>query len=164
MSDELRTRLRANAQRRRAEHGLPKRREIATVLADAVGYRVPTTDFLSVQASDSLMEAVAARVEGMAPHATWLALSPLVFGGLAAWANATEGFSAYLSLEDSEFAGMPLVPVAPLLRNLNRLWNPPTSDLDLVLATSEAEDGFWLSWDDQIIDLWAWGRLKPVAS
>jgi hypothetical protein len=72
----------------RAARGLPGRHEIATALEEATGHRGPTTDFLSVRATDALMEAVGERVKGTVPQATWIGVSPLVFGGMAAWAGA----------------------------------------------------------------------------
>lgn len=159
MSDELRERLRANAQRRRAERGLPKRHEIATALEEAFGHRVPTTDFLSVQATDALMEAVGKRVKGMAPQATWVGVSPLVVGGMAVWADSLEETWAYLYVDGSELAGMAYVPVAPFLRNLARFWKPPSENLDLVLATVNGADGLWLAWQGHVVDLWVWGEI-----
>jgi len=110
------------------------------------------------------MEAVANQVKERPEDARWHGLSPLVYGGLAALAEMARETRLYLHTDISADAGMVLVPLAPVLRNLERFWRAPESDLDLVFATHDAGDGLWLAWQDHWVELWLWGRFRGLQS
>jgi hypothetical protein len=160
MREELESRLRANKQRRRSELGLPLRRNFLLRFEQATGSRIREDEFLSVSDSDELVGMAIQRASSMRPDAVWHTPTALVYGGLSSFAPSVGEARYYLHCAGCDVMGMPLVPLAPLLRSIEAFWLPGAEDL--ILTSTAAEDGLMLEWCDHWIELRMWGWLGDL--
>ena len=165
VSTELEQRIYLNRLRRRQEQVTQLRPDFISRLVAATGIQLSDADFLPLEEGDSLTREAFERRKELAPDITWReGTEAHVARTLEALALTLGPHAAYLVGHDCvDTAGVPLVPVAPVVRKVFDHWNRRREDL--ILVTDGAADGFFLEWDSCYgYQLTTWGRFAEALS
>jgi len=133
-------------------------------LAATTGIQLSDADFLPLAEGDALTGKAFEGRKQLTPDITWREGNDAhVTRTLDAFSSALGGQAAYLVGHASvESPGVPLLPVAPLLKNVFQHWERRREDV--ILLCEGAGDGCFLEWDSCYgYELTTWGLVRRSA-
>lgn len=161
MASELERRIYLNRLRRREEEVAQGRPSFVERLRAATGIQLADRDFIGLEEGDLLTTKAFERRKALAPDIYWRqGAENHVARTMESVCSSLDIETAYLVGHASvETAGVPLVPVAPLLKNVFRHWQQHQEDV--CLTSAGAEDGCFLEWDlCEGYELTTWGAFE----